>query len=71
MKTKTTNAFLISWCNEGLESIIPISKYEDEQRHGLFEVIKSGKQTSSELGHILNYLLLRARFNSHRFYEIY
>jgi hypothetical protein len=67
----TKNAYLVMWCSEGLESIVPITEYEQVDRHGLFETIKTGKQPKNELGKILNYMMLRARFNSHRFYEIY
>lgn len=59
------------WCNEGVESIVPITKYEEEQRHGLFETIKSGNTPKCELGHIVNYMMLRSRFNPQRYYEIY
>jgi hypothetical protein len=67
----TKNAYLIMWCSEGLESIVPITEYEQAERHSLFDTIKTGEKPKNELGTILNCMMLRARCNSQRFYEIY
>lgn len=68
----TKNAYVVSWCSEGLEAIVPITQYEHEDDDNLLEMIKTGKpHGKSKLGPILHMLTLRARFNPHRHYEIY
>jgi hypothetical protein len=67
----TKNAYLVMWCSEGLESIVPITEYEQAERHSLFDTIKTGTKAKNKLNEIINYMILRARFNQHRFYEIY
>jgi hypothetical protein len=69
----TTNAFLFSWDQLGVESIVPIARYEKWDQHQLVEILAS-RQDSSEpnpLNVIINTMMLRARFNTHRHYEIY
>lgn len=63
----TNNAFLFMWCNEGLESIIPITEYEHE---AVLNAIRIGS-TVTKLNEIIWSMQLRARFNSQRQYEIY
>lgn len=62
-----SNRFLLSWCSEGLEYICDINElaYSDT-----LEALTNGK-TSNRSGSLLTSLLLRARVNSHRSYEIY
>ena len=59
--------FLIMWCNEGLECCIDIT--EDEQRR-MWQQLK-GELVSEKAIPNLNHIMLRARVNSHRHYEIY
>ena len=63
----TNNAFLFMWCNEGLDCIIPITEYEHE---AVLNAIRTGSAVT-KLDSIINYMKLRARFNSQRCYEIY
>ena len=35
----TTNAFLVYWCEEGLESVIPITEYEQWDRDNVFRAL--------------------------------
>jgi len=37
----TTNAYLIYWCEEGLESVIPITKYEQWDRDNTFRILNN------------------------------
>jgi hypothetical protein len=62
-----SHQFLIMWCNEGLECCIDVT--EDQQRH-MWQKLK-GEPLSESAVPSLNHLLLRARFNSQRHYEIY
>jgi hypothetical protein len=62
-----SHQFLIMWCNEGLECCIDVT--EDQQRR-MWQKLKGEPVSEST---IPNYqpLLLRARYNSQRHYEIY
>jgi hypothetical protein len=55
------------WCNEGLECCIDITA--EEQRR-MWQKLKGEPMSESAIPNY-NHLLLRARFNSHRHYEIY
>ena len=57
--------FLVMWCCEGLECVFDITTHEKEQ---LWKTLK-GQETSALPN--LNSLVLRARYNSQRHYEIY
>jgi len=61
-----TSTFVVVWDNTGLEYVGNVT--EDEQRRVWGEL--NGKPVSSQLPNI-NHLLLRARYNSQRHYEIY
>ena len=59
--------FLLMWCNEGLEYVADITS--DEQR-----VVWAQLQGNSAPGHSYanpHHLILRARYNPQRHYEIY
>jgi hypothetical protein len=62
-----SHQFLIMWCNEGLECCIDVT--EDQQRR-MWQKLK-GEQVSESTIPDYNHLLLRARYNSQRHYEIY
>jgi hypothetical protein len=55
------------WCNEGLECCIDIT--EDEQRR-MWQKLKGETVSESKIPN-LNHMMLRARVNSQRHYEIY
>ena len=59
--------FVVSWCCEGLEGIIPVSQLEREETFALLQ----GKTITDYASHAVNSMLLRARFNPQRFYEVY
>jgi hypothetical protein len=67
----TTNAFIFSWDHSGIESIVPITQYEDWDKVQLMEVLKGNSQKKNPLNKLIYALTLRARFNSQRHYEIY
>jgi hypothetical protein len=67
----TMNAFIFSWDMQGIESIIPISKYEHHDKENLIRLLKDSPRVRNPLDSIINQLIMRARFNSHRHYEIY
>ena len=61
-----TSTFVVVWDNTGLEYVGNVT--EDEQRRAWGNL--SGKSVPSQLPNV-NHLLLRARYNSQRHYEIY
>lgn len=67
----TVNAYIFMWSCEGIESIVPISQYEHWDQQQLINRLKEEPIKPNPLNHIYNSLTMRARFNSHRNYEIY
>jgi len=67
----TKNAFIFSWDNLGIESIIPISQYEFHEQENTIRLLRDQKRINNPLNGVVRSLLLRARFNPQRHYEIY
>lgn len=61
-----SNIFLLSWDCYGIEAVINVSNIEKE---AMWHAI--GGPQGRELGSTLNAILIRARMNPHRNYEIY
>jgi len=59
--------FLVMFCCEGLECVIDIT---DEFGNTLFDVI-AGRESSHTLQHTITAMMMRARYNPQRHYEIY
>ena len=59
--------FIVSWCNEGLETVVPASDIEAQMT---WEML-GGEKAEGNLNFIVNMMILRARANTQRFYEIY
>lgn len=62
---KPDHTFLAMWCNEGLECIVDITAHEQKQ---VWNALKGEEPTALP---DLNAMILRARYNSQRHYEIY
>ena len=60
------NLFLLSWDMLGLEAVINITEIEKEATWATLQ----DKQTP-RLNHIVNSIMMRARANSQRHYEVY
>lgn len=67
----TTNAFILSWDQLGIEAVVPITQYEDWDHQNLVNVLAGTKKKDNPLSQLLGRLVMRARFNSQRHYEIY
>ena len=67
----TKNAFIFVWDEFGIESIIPITKYEEVDKLNTWARIKGEDPIRNPLDTIIRNLLMRARFNNQRAYEIY
>ena len=59
--------FLVMWCNEGLECVVDIT--EDEQRR-MWQQLKGEKVSETSVPNVYH-MILRARYNQQRAYEIY
>jgi hypothetical protein len=67
----TTNAYLVYWCEEGLESVIPITEYEQVDRDNTFRVLNNQETVRNPISSIIQNMILRAKFNEQRHYELY
>jgi hypothetical protein len=67
----TTNAFIFSWDCNGIESIIPITQYEEMDKRNLINILAERKKEHNPVNNIIFNLTMRARFNTQRHYEIY
>ena len=67
----TKNAFIFSWHIHGIESIVPITQYEHWDKNNLMNILKEEKTTPNPLDAIIRNMLIRARVNSQRHYEVY
>lgn len=67
----TTNAFIFSWDQHGIESIVPISQYEHWDKQNLMNMLGDKPTKKNPLDSIVHSLIIRARVNSQRHYEIY
>lgn len=67
----TKNAFIFSWDTQGIESIVPITQYESIDKENTMRILKEESVVRNPLNSIIQSLLMRARYNSHRHYEIY
>ena len=61
------NLFIMAWDCNGLEAVINITDYEKETTWATLK----NEDPPVRLGSIVNHLMLRARANSQRHYEIY
>ena len=72
---KKANKFIGMWSREGLECIIDLSKWEQEHeewsKKAAWAILKEDQFRDIEPKLPLQMMILRARVNSHRFYEIY
>jgi hypothetical protein len=62
-----SNLFLVSWDCNGLEAVINVTDYEKETTWATLK----NEEPPAKLSSMVNHLMLRARANSQRHYEIY
>jgi hypothetical protein len=67
----TANAYLVYWCSEGIESVVPISQYEHFDVENTFRILQDQDPVRNPVTTIIQSMLLRARVNSQRHYELY
>jgi hypothetical protein len=59
------------WNSHGIESIVPITKYEDQHKLDIWNILQNKPTGKNPLNDILMSMEMRARFNTVRNYEIY
>jgi hypothetical protein len=67
----TTNAYIFMWDVFGIESIVPITDFENWDRDNTMRILQDKPPIRNPLNSIIQQLMLRARFNGQRSYEIY
>ena len=67
----TTNAFIFSWDMYGIESIIPITEYEHFDHTNLLLMLAGEPTKRNPINSIVQSLIMRAKYNQQRRYEIY
>jgi hypothetical protein len=67
----TANAYIFAWDQTGIESIIPITQYEEWDKQNTWNILNDQPVERNPLNSIIQSLILRARYNSQRHYEIY
>ena len=72
---KKTTRFVVMWDMTGLECLINVTKIEKEheqwEKENIFRILKEQNQTVKPAHVPLEMMILRARVNSQRHYEIY
>jgi hypothetical protein len=59
------------WSAYGIESIVPITQYEDQHKLDIWNILQEKPTGKNPLDDILMSMEMRARFNPARSYEIY
>lgn len=67
----TCNAYIFCWDETGIESIVPITQYENWDAENTFRVLTDQPTQRNPLYSIIQMMILRARANQQRHYEIY
>ena len=72
---KKTTRFVVMWDMTGLECLINVTKldkeHEDWEKENIFRILKDQDRTIKPAHVPLNIMIMRARANSQRHYEIY
>ena len=61
------STFVVSWCHSGLESVVDLT----EKFHQETMDILANKVTTNGANRIISMIMLRARYNLQRHYEVY
>ena len=80
-KKKSTRLFLLSWDNTGLETVLDLTTLdqlrEEEEKERMLAILSShtledpGNKTMAAINSAVSRLIMRARANTQRHYEIY
>ncbi len=67
----TTNAYLVYWCSEGLESVVPITEYEHIDAENTFRILNDQDPVRNPINGIIQMMMIRGQVNNQRHYELY
>jgi hypothetical protein len=67
MDSEDSTTFLVSWDCNGLETCINVT---DQEKRQMWDMLAE-TNSRTDFFHQVNAILLRARYNSHRHYEVY
>ena len=67
MPNQASNLFIMAWDSNGLEAVVNITDFEKEVAWSMLQ----DREPPKKIGSIVSYLMMRARANSQRHYEIY
>ena len=77
------STWLLSWCSDGVEAIINVDEYQsrqlDQEKQAMWDTlsaedpenVKQGVTAGQEFSQLINRILMRARVNPQRHYEVY
>jgi hypothetical protein len=83
MRKSKHSTWLLSWCSDGIEAIINVDEYQsrqlDQDKQAMWDTlaapdpenVKKGVTAANELNRLMHSILLRARVNPQRHYEVY
>lgn len=71
MMEEETTTYILVWDMLGLEAVINATELDQQHLIDILAHKDLTQPVSSKLNHVLTSVLLRARFNSQRHYEIY
>lgn len=63
--------FVFSWDMTGIEAIIPVDDYDHYEQEATWAVLNDEVPVRNPLTSTIQHLILRARYNAQRNYEIY
>lgn len=66
-----SKTFIFSWDITGIEAVIPVDDYDDYEKVNTWNALIDKELERNPLTSIIQHLILRARSNPQRHYEIY
>lgn len=66
-----SKTFIFSWNVGGIEAVIPVDDYDVYEKNNTWNVLNDKEPERNPLTSIVQHLILRARSNPQRHYEIY
>lgn len=68
----TTNTFIVMWCMDGLEAIVPVDMDQFGDGAAMLHKLQGTENDyAAKINRTLQMMEIRARFNGQRHYEIY
>lgn len=64
-------SFIFMWDENGIEAVLPITRYEKWDQENTMRMLRGDSSIANPIDGHIRTMLLRARFNSQRAYEIY